>query len=706
MAMPVGVGIGVPFGLSAAAFNPASLGTLLLSLKGNVNLYKDASQATPATAWADQIQQHRDEREAQGGSSFPYGNQASAGLRPTLAPQAFSNVGGVRFTNHRLQLTGLSGVDISNCTIAITGIFVTDYSQTFLTTAPAFLNVGTVAGGLSLLGFGTTANLALEPDINFSSADHSANLALPLSPYTVLTAQVSGGNATLNVNGTDAASITAPGSASVSNGYVGDWSNTNATCYGQWFGRVLIYSPALTTTNLAKLQTGLLAEALLNSLWPLTYPFLAYIGDSLTVGVGHGTITQSQTYPAQVLAGLNVSAGYLLAAVSGKTIDQIANAFTAGVNGHFNASRTGAQVVSYWAGTNDIAAGTSGATVYADFKTKSQVFKTQGFKLLAYTIMNNAQFTAGQITQQGIANTSWRSDFNVATAKPHIFGPAGGVTNADYLLDIQADPRLQTTGNTKYFSDGTHATVLGYQVIAGYNQDALALLGVTPAWTPAQDSSVVAWYDASTLVYKDNGTTLAGNGDTVQLWKDQTSNHRDLSQATGANRPQLVTAVLNGQSIIRFTRASPTWLATSAFTLNQPFCVILVGKFADNTQSYFFDGGSLNQDVMTNFPLDSAHVRIYAGTAGGGDFTTTPQSFHLYRAVFNGASSSLGIDAVPDTTVASTIGGNNLSALTVGAGADHTTSPLQGDIAAILLCNSVTPDERILNWLNNKYNLF
>jgi lysophospholipase L1-like esterase len=464
---------------AGAAFNPASFGTCLLSLRGNKNLYTDAAQSVPAVNWNDQVQQWRDEREAQGGSSFPYGNQATVASRPTLAPQAFS-VGGVQFTNQRLQLTGLSGVDISNCTLIVTGILVTDYSQAIATVSPAFINVGTVAGGMTLMAFGVNSTLNVQPDANYGSADHTVStLSLPLGPYTVLSLQSTGTGVVVDVNGTDGAASAAVGSSSVSNGYVGDWSNTNSTCYKVWLGRVLVYAPALSAANLLAVQQGLLAEASLNSLYPINYPLIAFMGDSLTEGVGHGTITPAQTYPAQTLALLTNPAGYLLAGLSGKTIDQVATAWGAGVDAHSLARRTGAQVVSYWAGTNDIAAGTSGATAYATYKTDAQKRKSAGWKVLVFTCMNNQQFTGAQQTQQGNFNTSLRGDFTVATSNPNVWGAANGVTYADYLIDVQNETNLQNTANVTYFSDGTHLTAAGYAIVAADVKTALNALGAS-----------------------------------------------------------------------------------------------------------------------------------------------------------------------------------------------------------------------------------
>ncbi len=57
---------------------------------------------------------------------------------------------------------------------------------------------------------------------------------------------------------------------------------------------------------------------------------------------------------------------------------------------------------------------------------------------------------------------------------------------------------------------------------------------------------------ASDLVYTDAGSTLAGDGDTVQQWIDMTSNAKVFSQTTAAKKPTFQTNEIDGKPIIRF----------------------------------------------------------------------------------------------------------------------------------------------------------
>lgn len=464
-------------GGGGGGFNPTTLGTCILSLKGNAKAYTDALQASPCVNFGDLCQQWRDEREIAGGSAFPYASQPTGGSRPQYAPQ-LSATGGMLAQLQAMTLTGLPSIDKQNCTLAFVGLPWADLS---LNTAPVILALEDIPNQFALGLNGIGADLNVQADINYDGADHSPTTpTYQLAPLVVVVIQSTPTAVTMYVNGTLVQTTTAAVSHTGTTGYLFDWSAHNATLPLSWCARSLVYSPALSSGDLTTLNSGLVAEAHLNSPWPLSYPLVAFTGDSLTLGVGHGTVSSSQTYPAQTLSLLSNPRGYCLAAQTGKTIDQIATAWGAGIDALYLATgRTGPQVCSYWAGTNDCELGTAGSAIFADYKSKLGARKTRGWKVLCFSIMNNAGFSSGNVTEQGNFNTAIRADFTVATSNAHVFKANTGTTYADYLIDVQSEPNLQTTSNTTYFSDGTHLTSVGYGIVAGDVKTALNLLGVT-----------------------------------------------------------------------------------------------------------------------------------------------------------------------------------------------------------------------------------
>lgn len=112
---------------------------------------------------------------------------------------------------------------------------------------------------------------------------------------------------------------------------------------------------------------------------------------------------------------------------------------------------------------------------------------------------------------------------------------------------------------------------------------------VVTAFSPLSlGSALVGWYDASVGVFKDAGTTLAVNNDTVQQWKDQSGHSRHLNQATAGKRPAFKTAGMNGKACVTFTAASATAMFASSFpiTAGSGFSAVVVARMNSATDNY------------------------------------------------------------------------------------------------------------------------
>lgn len=75
---------------------------------------------------------------------------------------------------------------------------------------------------------------------------------------------------------------------------------------------------------------------------------------------------------------------------------------------------------------------------------------------------------------------------------------------------------------------------------------------------PTQVSSLAAWWKADSGCYKDAGTTLCSNGDTVYQWNDQVgSNH--FVQTTAGSRPTYQTNIQNSRPGVYFAGDYMRW---------------------------------------------------------------------------------------------------------------------------------------------------
>lgn len=147
----------------------------------------------------------------------------------------------------------------------------------------------------------------------------------------------------------------------------------------------------------------------------------------------------------------------------------------------------------------------------------------------------------------------------------------------------------------------------------------LGRLGASKPWTPLSlGSALVGWYDAGVGVYKDAGTTLAVNNDTVQQWKDQSGNSRHLNQATAGKRPTYKTAGLNGKKSVTFSAAAATAMFAQSFPLSagSGFSAVAVARMNSATENY----GRL-----------VAYVSNTDGAGTGNDFTGANNGVILAR---------------------------------------------------------------------------
>lgn len=110
------------------------------------------------------------------------------------------------------------------------------------------------------------------------------------------------------------------------------------------------------------------------------------------------------------------------------------------------------------------------------------------------------------------------------------------------------------------------------------------------------------WWKADALVYKDAGTTLCVNNDTIQQWASQVgSNH--LTQATGAWRPTFLTSQRNGLPGVKLMGASLNQFLGSVNGAYQddPATIVFVGKFINTGGNARCLGYGSQRSIFANF---------------------------------------------------------------------------------------------------------
>ena len=190
-------------------------------------------------------------------------------------------------------------------------------------------------------------------------------------------------------------------------------------------------------------------------------------------------------------------------------------------------------------------------------------------------------------------------------------------------------------------------------------------------------TGLIAWFRADTEVTEGTGG--------VSAWGDPVGGF-DLAQATEANRPALVAAVINGQPVIRFTRANADHLARATTpTPVQPYTWVMVAALTTGSAIFQWavsDGASFRSLGYNN----SDQPAIFSGGVVADD-VASDGNFHALIGVFNGASSEIFVDNA--SVVTGDAGAGNFSGgIVVGAG-PSASDPLGGDIAEVLLYDHV-----------------
>ncbi|WP_262249962.1 DUF11 domain-containing protein [Parapedobacter soli] len=154
-------------------------------------------------------------------------------------------------------------------------------------------------------------------------------------------------------------------------------------------------------------------------------------------------------------------------------------------------------------------------------------------------------------------------------------------------------------------------------------------LTVTDTDCPAPGGvAAAAWHRADALVYVDNGTTLASEGQKIQFWGEFNGTGMDFSQTTEVRKPTYTPEVmLNFNPTVRFTRADLNHMIYTAPTssVKEMGSLYFVAKQATATN---FGSGVLGWDNTMDYPgwhtLSSGEYLLFHN----GNFTPTTEAIN------------------------------------------------------------------------------
>jgi len=218
---------------------------------------------------------------------------------------------------------------------------------------------------------------------------------------------------------------------------------------------------------------------------------------------------------------------------------------------------------------------------------------------------------------------------------------------------------------------------------------------VQAAFSPL-DLSPVLWLDAA------DTSTITEVGGAVSQWDDKSGNGYDVTQGTAANQPTSGTRTLNSLNVLDFD-GNDLLIKTTSPTLTQPNTVFFVAELdTTGANRTLLDGaGGAGRNIVRATSLNN--WAIYAATfVTGGTSDTDP---HIFRAVFDGASSSLHVDAV--STLTGDPGAQSLVGFAIGA-TYSATNGWDGAIAEVIIVDGTLTAGEIADtesYLANKWGI-
>lgn len=185
-------------------------------------------------------------------------------------------------------------------------------------------------------------------------------------------------------------------------------------------------------------------------------------------------------------------------------------------------------------------------------------------------------------------------------------------------------------------------------------------------------------------------TWLGGASGYIVTWYDQAGGN-NLAQATSSKQPLFVASGQNGRPIADFDDGASQFMqVTYSGALSQPFTVYVTcqldeAQVTGNAPVYVVDGSTAARMIMGRVFTTENVWAWYAGSwqyDGGSD-----SDWHVWTAIFNGASSELFIDGISRDT--GDVNTQNAVGLTVGAQRSTADNFWHGGVASIVIADPV-----------------
>lgn len=198
---------------------------------------------------------------------------------------------------------------------------------------------------------------------------------------------------------------------------------------------------------------------------------------------------------------------------------------------------------------------------------------------------------------------------------------------------------------------------------------------------------------------------LIRSGGAVRSWLDQSGQRRHLATSGGA--PTLIENALAGRAAVRFDGAADA-MSSAAFSVSQPLTIFLIVNLVTMlTNGAVIHCGTSTTNTAPQVRYTTTDLRLLASGLQGATVATSPGSFMLVKAVFNGASSVLSLNAGADVTDPDNLAGNFTQVHVAARAAADLFAHV--DIAEIAIYNSAISGADLTafnGYVSSRYGIF
>ena len=251
------------------------------------------------------------------------------------------------------------------------------------------------------------------------------------------------------------------------------------------------------------------------------------------------------------------------------------------------------------------------------------------------------------------------ADAGAVAGDVYVNGTRHNSSGAMYYVLVEPSPKVYLNGVAHNHSGAMYLSISAPQAFnAGIGCRFDGALCVVFA-NPIPALSPAAYYKFNT------GITVTGAG--VSQWSDQSGNLRHLLQGTDAARPPL-----QADGSVLFDGVAD-FLQGTGFGFVQPSTVFIRFKQVSWTSTdTIFDGATTNNTGRLFQSTATPGLAINAGSTVALNNNLAIGAYGSLCAVFNGAGSSILVDATTETT--GNAGANNMNGFTLGTQANGATT--------------------------------